>query len=153
MARLRKISIADEAHTVAFARRLAPLLKAGDTVLLSGEIGAGKTFFTRAVIQSLLREPEDVPSPTFTLVQTYDAGQFDIWHCDLYRISGPDDARELGLEDAFDNAVCLIEWPDRLGRLAPSDALTLLFSGEGPARAITVEGNEAWRQRLEMQVA
>ena len=153
MARLRKISIADEAHTVAFARRLAPLLKAGDTVLLSGEIGAGKTFFTRAVIQSLLREPEDVPSPTFTLVQTYDAGQFDIWHCDLYRISGPDDARELGLEDAFDNAVCLIEWPDRLGRLAPSDALTLSFFGEGPARVITVEGNEAWRQRLEMQVA
>lgn len=99
--------------------------------MLEGAIGAGKSFFARALILSLLEEPEDVPSPTFTLVQTYDAPKFEIWHCDLYRLTSPFEAQELGLEDAFEDALCLIEWPDRLGDLAPQDALVLTLEATG----------------------
>ncbi len=104
---------------------MAPLLNAGDVILLEGSIGAGKSFFARTLILALLAEPEDIPSPTFTLVQTYGAPKFDIWHCDLYRLSTPYEAQELGLEDAFETALCLVEWPDRLGDLTPQDALTI----------------------------
>jgi len=104
---------------------LAPQLNAGDVILLEGSIGAGKSFFARALILSLLTTPEDIPSPTFTLVQTYDAPKFDIWHCDLYRLTTPYEVQELGLEDAFEAALCLVEWPDRLGDLTPEDALVI----------------------------
>lgn len=104
---------------------MAPLVAGGDVILLEGSIGAGKSFFARALISALLIEPEDIPSPTFTLVQTYDAAEFEIWHCDLYRLTSPFEAQELGLEEAFETALCLVEWPDRLGDLTPQDALVL----------------------------
>lgn len=104
---------------------MAPLVAGGDVILLEGSIGAGKSFFARALILALLIEPEDIPSPTFTLVQTYDAAEFEIWHCDLYRLTSPFEAQELGLEEAFETALCLVEWPDRLGDLTPQDALVL----------------------------
>lgn len=110
----------DTAH---LAERLGQMLRAGDTVLLSGGIGAGKSHFARALILSRLPEPEDVPSPTFTLVQTYDLAETELWHADLYRLGDPDQIIELGLLDAFRSAICLIEWPDRLRVLAPPDAL------------------------------
>lgn len=109
------------------AQRLGACLRPGDTILLKGDIGAGKTHFARCLIQSLQEQPEDVPSPTFTIVQTYETPGFEIWHVDLYRIGGEDGCVELGLIEAFETAVTLIEWPDRLGRLAPEDALTLTF--------------------------
>lgn len=117
--------------TAAFARRLAPALRLGDVLLLSGEIGAGKSHFARAVISArlaVLGLAEDIPSPTYTLVQTYDAGDLPIWHSDLYRLSDPEEALELGLWDAFDSALCLVEWPERLGDLAPEAAARLQFS-------------------------
>lgn len=98
--------------------------------MLSGDIGAGKTFLARALIHSLLTTVEDVPSPTFTLVQTYDTPRGEIWHSDLYRVGGAEDIEELGLSDAFDTAICLIEWPDRLGALAPKDALSLTLTAD-----------------------
>ncbi len=116
--------------TAAFASALAPHLNRGDTLLLSGSIGAGKTHFARALIQARLAAAgrmEDVPSPTFTLVQTYDDGAVEIWHADLYRLTCPDDVEELGLVQAFDDAICLVEWPDRLGDLMPGNALHLTF--------------------------
>ncbi|HPE24392.1 MAG: tRNA (adenosine(37)-N6)-threonylcarbamoyltransferase complex ATPase subunit type 1 TsaE [Rhodobacteraceae bacterium] len=116
--------------TDALARRLAPCLAAGDTLLLEGDIGAGKTHFARALIRERLGPAgqwEDIPSPTFTLVQTYDTGDATIWHADLYRLTSPQEVWELGLEDAFSNAICLVEWPDRLGPARPADALTLSF--------------------------
>lgn len=116
--------------TSRFAQSLAPLLTAGDVILLHGSVGAGKTHFARSLIQSRLEQPEDVPSPTFTIVQTYDLGGVDLWHCDLYRLTSPDEAIELGLEDAFETAICLVEWPDRLAELAPDDALNIQFSTE-----------------------
>lgn len=117
--------------TAAVARALAPLVGAGDTLLLHGPVGAGKTHFARALIQTRLAEVgrhEDVPSPSFTLVQTYAAGDLEIWHVDLYRVSDVDEVIELGLDDALPNALCLIEWPERLGTLTPDDALQIAFS-------------------------
>ncbi|HHI71660.1 MAG TPA: tRNA (adenosine(37)-N6)-threonylcarbamoyltransferase complex ATPase subunit type 1 TsaE [Rhodobacteraceae bacterium] len=124
----RDFLLSSPADTARLARSLAPLLSAGDVVLLEGPIGAGKSYFARCLILALLPRPEDIPSPTFTLVQTYEASGFDIWHCDLYRLTSPFEAQELGLEDAFENSVCLVEWPDRLGDLAPRDSLTLSLS-------------------------
>ncbi len=136
------ILLPDAAATEALARRIAPGLNAGDTLLLAGEIGAGKSTFARALIKSRLQDigrDEDVPSPTFTLVQTYEAGGAEIWHCDLYRLTGPDEILDLGLEEAFENAICLVEWPDRLGPLAPDNALLVeLTATAGDARRATV---------------
>ena len=119
------ISLASVEATNRLATALAPQLRLGDIVLLSGPIGSGKTHFARALIQTLLRVFEDVPSPSFTLVQTYQGKNFDLWHADLYRLSVPDEVIELGLLDAFDQAVTLIEWPDRLGSLQPVSALSI----------------------------
>ncbi|MGB0902837.1 tRNA (adenosine(37)-N6)-threonylcarbamoyltransferase complex ATPase subunit type 1 TsaE [Halocynthiibacter sp.] len=117
----------DENQTADFARTLAAQLQSGDCILLEGPVGAGKSFFARAAIQSLLAEPEDIPSPTFTLVQTYEGPVGEIWHSDLYRLSHPDEVEELGLVDAMNDAVCFIEWPDRLGSYMPQGALMLRF--------------------------
>lgn len=148
----RSLSLSSANQTAALARTLAPRLGAGDVLLLSGGIGAGKTHFARALIQALLPVPEDVPSPTFTLVQVYETRTFDIWHVDLYRIGGPDGCIELGLTDAFDTALCLVEWPDRLADLAPIDALSLDFAlGEDEeARVLTLSWTDPrWADRLD----
>lgn len=129
------------------ARRLAPHLRAGDVLLLQGQIGAGKTHFARALIHAL-GVAEDVPSPTFTLIQTYEAPDFDIWHADLYRLSHPDEVVELGLAEAFETALCLIEWPEKLGGDAPKTALTLRFSIKDEGRTVELVGAEPWRSRL-----
>ena len=120
----KTLHLASTEATSDAARALAALCQPGDTLLMEGPVGAGKTHFARAFIQSLLEVPEDVPSPTFTIVQEYDTTKGSIWHCDLYRV-GSSDIDELGLVEAFDTAICLIEWPDRLGELSPSNALTL----------------------------
>ncbi|MFN3525110.1 MAG: tRNA (adenosine(37)-N6)-threonylcarbamoyltransferase complex ATPase subunit type 1 TsaE [Paracoccus sp. (in: a-proteobacteria)] len=118
--------IADETLTAGLARMLAADLVPGQTVLLDGPVGAGKTHFARAFIRARQGEAaEDVPSPTFTLVQTYDDPMgTEIWHADLYRLTDPSELGELGLDDAMRDAICLIEWPDRLDAV-PKGALTL----------------------------
>lgn len=128
-------------ETAALAGAMADILGPGDVLLLEGPIGAGKTHFARALIQTLLARHdalEDVPSPTFTLVQTYEAGETEIWHADLYRLSHPDDVLELGLIDAFETALCLVEWPDRLGDLWPAGALVLSFANHDDPETRTV---------------
>lgn len=132
------IALPDEDETVCLAQVLAPHLGAGDVLLLEGPIGAGKTHFCRALIRARLGHQEEVPSPTFTLVQTYGADP-EIWHSDLYRLTHPDEAWELGLDDAFREAICLVEWPDRLGKSAPPDALRLRFAPEGAGRNVTLQ--------------
>jgi len=121
--------------TAKHARQLARQLRPGDVVLLSGDVGAGKTHFARALIGELLEYPEEIPSPTFTLVQTYESQSSAIWHADLYRLTSTYEIEELGLIEAFHDAICLVEWPDRLGPLAPAEALHLnLASGDDDDR-------------------
>ena len=109
------------------AATLAPRLKAGDVVTLSGDLGAGKTAFARALINIMSEEPEEVPSPTFTLVQVYETDEgTDIWHFDLYRLPEEEmDILELGWEEARRFGISLVEWPDRLGGLLPADRLEI----------------------------
>lgn len=144
------LSLPDAPAMTRFARRLAPHLRAGDVLLLEGPIGAGKTHFARALIQSLLVRAEDVPSPTFTLVQTYEGTDFEIWHADLYRLTHPDEALELGLTEAFETALCLVEWPERLGSDRPKTALTMLFHVESDdtRRLAFCSDSDSWRTRL-----
>jgi tRNA threonylcarbamoyladenosine biosynthesis protein TsaE len=111
--------------TEALARRVGALLRTGDAVLLSGPLGAGKSAFARALLRGLVGDPAlDVPSPSFTLVQSYETPLGLVHHYDLWRVEPGPDLRELGLDEAFRD-ITLIEWPDRLGGYAPADALDL----------------------------
>ncbi|MFK7836974.1 MAG: tRNA (adenosine(37)-N6)-threonylcarbamoyltransferase complex ATPase subunit type 1 TsaE [Sulfitobacter sp.] len=134
-----------------YAAALGQRLRGGDTILLEGDVGAGKTHFARSLILSLLDVPEDVPSPTFTLVQTYPSTRGDIWHADLYRLTSSQEIEELGLVDAFETDICLVEWPDRLGALMPTNALTLrLDPGDTlDTRVLTAQwSDQRWADRL-----
>lgn len=141
------IPLPDPEATDALARRLAGRLGAGDVLLLEGPIGAGKTAFARALIRAR-GVAEEVPSPTYTLVQTYE-DDVEIWHADLYRLTHPDEAVELGLTEAFETALCLVEWPGKLGRDRPEKALTLQFSIKGEGRELALlSGDPGWEARL-----
>lgn len=142
------LDLPQETDTVALAGQIAPILRPGDVILLEGPIGAGKSAFCRALIRARLGRMEDVPSPTFTLVQTYEDAGGDIWHCDLYRLTHPEEVFELGLEEAFTNAICLIEWPDRLGADAPSDALRMRFAAHDEGHSAAIDAPAPWRARL-----
>lgn len=145
-------------QTAELARQVGILLGPGDTVLLDGPVGAGKSHFCRALIQARLAmcgRIEDVPSPSFTLVQIYDLADAEIWHADLYRLSDPQEIVELGLEDAFATAICLVEWASRLGEMAPFAALhvNILQGAEPDMRQITFSGPPFWRNRLSAVLA
>ena len=126
--------------TEALGARLAALARPGDVILLEGPIGAGKSCLARAFIRALLGREEEVPSPTFTLVQVYEAEGVEIWHADLYRLTHPDEVWELGLDDAFSAAICLVEWPDRLGAHVPQGALHIRLEGAGDGRRAVILG-------------
>lgn len=146
------LTLTSAQDTGVWAARLGAELRGGDTILLEGDVGAGKTHFARALIQSLLDLPEDVPSPTFTLVQTYVTAKAEIWHADLYRLTSTAEIEELGLVSAFETEICLIEWPDRLGPLAPKGALTLKFDDGAHAdeRNVTARWQDAkWAGKLQ----
>jgi len=119
--------VTSEQETAVVAAELAPLLHKGDVVLLNGTLGSGKTTFVRALIRYLLHDETDVPSPTFTLLQTYDTPYFIIYHFDFYRLKSPDEAYEVGLEEAFDEGVSLIEWPDKVAALLPQKHKSITF--------------------------
>lgn len=141
-----RFDLPDEAATEDLGRWLAFRLGAGDVLLLSGPVGAGKTHLARSIIQARLGRAEDVPSPSFTLVQVYQAADLEIWHADLYRLHGAAECEELGLIEAFDSALCLVEWPDRLASLRPAKALDLTLSLAGEGRSAVLSGP---RERLE----
>ena len=147
----RRIALPDQEATERLAASLAPRLRAGDVVALGGDLGAGKTTLARALIRALAEDPEEeVPSPTFTLVQSYDTPAGPLWHFDLYRLSGPDEVLELGWDEALATAILLVEWPDRLGRLAPPGRLELTLTATGPdSREALLAGDPSWSARLE----
>ena len=136
---MKHLSVIGEAGMLDLGARLGRALRPGDTVALIGGLGAGKTTLARGLVQSVLPH-ETVPSPTYTLVQTYDFPGFTLWHCDLYRLEHPDEAYELGLMDAMGEDVCLLEWPDRLGALLPEDALEIEIMFEGEGRQVELTG-------------
>lgn len=135
-------------ETVKLARTLAPVLKGGDVIALRGGLGAGKTTFARALITTLLGRETDVPSPTYTLVQTYAGPHFPIFHMDLYRLDHPDEVFELGWDETHDG-LALIEWPDRAGTHLPSWRLDLTLEILGDSRKAVLEPHgEDWQTRL-----
>lgn len=147
-----QISSPSPDHTRRIAEALAASLGPGDTILLDGPIGAGKSHFARSAILAMLTEAEDVPSPTYTLVQTYQTPRGEVWHADLYRLGSPEECHELGLWAAFDDAICLVEWPDRLGDAAPETVLTLKIEpqAEPNSRALRFSWmNARWTARME----
>jgi tRNA threonylcarbamoyladenosine biosynthesis protein TsaE len=143
------IALPDEDATAALAARLAVVARPGDVIALSGELGAGKTSFARAFIDARGGD-ETVPSPTFTLVQTYDLPGGTVWHFDLYRLRAAEEAWELGIEDAFRDGISLIEWPERLGSLLPARHLLIAldFAATGGARRAALSGGGDWTARL-----
>ena len=145
----RTLHLPDEEATAALAHRLAGALTPGDMVALRGDLGAGKTALSRALIRAVTDPDAEVPSPTFTLVQTYDTDIGPLWHFDLYRLSGPDEVTELGWDEARAEAIALVEWPDRLGPLMPADRLDLTLTLAGPtARHAELTGHGSWAERL-----
>lgn len=134
---LAQRSLSSPEATDRLAAALAGKLRVGDTLLLSGELGSGKTHLARALIRARLGPDgasEEIPSPSFTLVQVYDTPDAEIWHADLYRLTGAGDVDELGLVEAMETAICLIEWPERLAPDWPPLAALLRLDAPDPAR-------------------
>ncbi len=136
---MQKILLGSENEMLAFGAALAKASRAGDVIFLRGDLGAGKTTLARGFIQSLIAET-DVPSPTYTLVQTYETPNVEIWHCDLYRLEQPDDILELGLLEAFETCICLVEWPERMGAYAPASHRSVKIEFDGSGRELTLKG-------------
>lgn len=138
------LTLEDAEATTRLAVAIAPHLKQGDTVALIGDLGAGKSHFARALITARLAAEgrhEDIPSPTYTLVQTYEVKSAAIWHADLYRLGDCGEVAELGLDEAFASAICLVEWADRLGPALPERRLDLRLafaSGDDDRRICTL---------------
>jgi tRNA threonylcarbamoyladenosine biosynthesis protein TsaE len=143
------IELPDEAATAALAARVAALAGPGDVIALKGELGAGKTAFARAFIGAR-GGIEEVTSPTFTLVQLYELDDATIWHFDVYRLRHPEEAWELGIEDAFRDGISLIEWPERLGVLVPARRLEITLSNGATlaARRASIDPGADWSLRL-----
>ena len=142
-----EIVLADAAATERLGAAVAGMLRPGDAVCLWGELGAGKSTLARGLIRALTTPDEDVPSPTFTLVQTYDGANFPIAHFDLYRISRPDEAYELGLDEALDDGAAVIEWPERLSRGLPRDRLDISLTLDRERRRARVVPHGSWEAR------
>jgi len=150
-----EVRLPDESATAALAQRLAPLAWPGDVIALFGDLGSGKTSFARAFVNALPRPgggqaAEEVPSPTFTLVQVYERAPAAVWHFDLYRLSRAEEVHELDFEEALAEGISLIEWPERLGALLPAHRLAIrfAFTSGGAARRATLEGGGSWPARL-----
>jgi tRNA threonylcarbamoyladenosine biosynthesis protein TsaE len=141
--------LADLPATKHLAELLADSAKEGDVIALAGPIGAGKTTFARFFITAVGYD-EDVPSPTFNLVQVYEGARLTVWHFDLYRLERPDEIYELGVEQAYEEGVTLVEWPERMGDLLPADVLMLSFKPglSERERKVDIIASGGWEDRL-----
>lgn len=145
---MQKIFICNsEQQTIDLAQKLALLARRGDVFALYGTLGMGKSVFARAFIQKLC-DTDDVPSPTFTLVQIYPSTDFDIYHFDLYRLKSPDEVFELGLEDAIYGGVSLIEWPQKAGAWLPKDVFNINISPTDNGRKIIIETSSPLKSEI-----
>lgn len=140
-----------EKETEVVASRLVSKIRHRDIVGLTGDLGVGKTAFARAFINAFPGDPEEVLSPTFPIVQIYERTGVEIYHFDLFRLEYTENTDELGIEDAFNDAISLIEWPDRLGPLLPKSSLIVEINllGGATERLIKFLGSSMWSHRLE----
>ena len=145
----RELSLSDLPASIDLGIGLSRLLQAGETILLAGDLGAGKTTIARAIIEALTSEA-DIPSPTYTLIQSYtDQEDRQILHADLYRLEHISELEELGLEEAFETSICLVEWPDRLGAVQPENRLEITLTAQSDgARLAHLTGHGSWEQKL-----
>ena len=146
------IELPDETATQALSKSLAALANSGEQLALIGDLGSGKTVFARAFVRALCGADTEVPSPTFTLVQTYDAKDGrELFHFDLYRLKKSDEALELDIDDAFADGISLIEWPERLGSFLPPNHLELALSyGDTQSqRRAVISAGDNWAERLQ----
>jgi tRNA threonylcarbamoyladenosine biosynthesis protein TsaE len=146
---MTELRLADETATAALGRAIAEQLRAHEAVCLSGPLGAGKSTLARALVRALTTPTEEVPSPTFTLVQFYEGARLNVAHFDLYRLSSPDEAYEIGLDEALEDGAAVIEWPERLAGRLPKDRLDVMMahSDSGTVRLAKLAGHGAWKGR------
>ncbi|MFZ5717845.1 MAG: tRNA (adenosine(37)-N6)-threonylcarbamoyltransferase complex ATPase subunit type 1 TsaE [Pseudomonadota bacterium] len=140
----------DEAATARLGAAIAAALEPGEAVCLSGPLGAGKSVLARALVRALTTPDEEVPSPTFTLVQFYEGPRLSVAHFDLYRLSSPDEAYEIGLDEALDHGAAVIEWPERLEGRLPPDRLDVEIepvAADDDARRVRLVAHGAWKGR------
>lgn len=143
------IRLEGEAATAALGARLGPLLRPGDAVFLFGDLGAGKSTLARAAIRAAVGAEIAVPSPTFTLMQSYEGAACSLHHIDLYRLSDPDETLELGVDEALEDGAVLVEWPERFGDLAPSDRLEIaLEAPDAQSRSASLRAAGSRAERL-----
>jgi tRNA threonylcarbamoyladenosine biosynthesis protein TsaE len=143
-----KINIDSLDKTKILAEKIAKITKLGDVIELQGDLGAGKTTFARYFINSILGAEEEILSPTFNLVHTYDAKDFTIWHFDLYRLKSENEAEELGIYDAFTNGVCIIEWSQIITRILPKSRLLINLLATDDSREAILTGYGSWQDRV-----
>ena len=141
------MTLPDEAATARLGAAIAARLQAGEAVCLSGPLGAGKSTLARALVRALTTPDEEVPSPTFTLVQFYEGPRLRVAHFDLYRLSNPDEAYEIGLDEALDDGAAVIEWPERLSGRLPPDRLDVEIGLEHQGRSVRLARHGAWEGR------
>jgi tRNA threonylcarbamoyladenosine biosynthesis protein TsaE len=141
--------LADEAATARLGSAIARTLRTGEAVCLSGPLGAGKSTLARALVRALTTPLEDVPSPTFTLVQFYEGARLKIAHFDLYRLNDPDEAYEIGLDEALDDGAAVIEWPERLQGRLPADRLDVEIALDAAGRRARLTPHGAWEGHME----
>jgi tRNA threonylcarbamoyl adenosine modification protein YjeE len=139
-----RIALPDLAATRRLGARIAAGLRIGDSVALEGDLGMGKTTLARAVLRALGVE-EEVPSPTFTLVQSYETPRLAVRHYDLYRLRAESELEELGLDEALEDGAALIEWPERAAARLPQDRLTVTLTMTGAVRQAFLAGPSRWR--------
>src|SRR6201991_5174523 len=143
--------LADEAATARLGAAIAARLDAGEAVCLSGPLGAGKSTLARALVRALTTADEDVPSPTFTLVQFYAGNRINVAHFDLYRLADADEAYEIGLDEALEDGAAVIEWPERLGGRLPGDRLDVEIAlgetADEAGRYVRLTPHGAWEGR------
>jgi tRNA threonylcarbamoyladenosine biosynthesis protein TsaE len=142
-----QFALEDEAATARLGEAIAGALRAGEAVCLSGPLGAGKSTLARALVRALTRPDEDVPSPTFTLVQFYEGPRLKIAHFDLYRLGSADEAYEIGLDEALEDGAVVIEWPERLEGRAPDERLDIEIAIDGAGRRARLSPAGAWEGR------
>ena len=137
----------DAEATARLGAAVAVALKPGEAVCLQGPLGAGKSTLARALVRALTTPHEDVPSPTFTLVQFYEGTRFPLAHFDLYRLERADEAFEIGLDEALEEGAAVIEWPERLGGRLPGDRLDIDIAISGEGRLARLIPHGAWKGR------